>query len=219
MINRSNFFHLVLFVLALFFCSNIYSQEISKRDSVRIVRHNVSFGFGLVTENKQFMDDLFSKGTFGDLFYLSHYNFGDMITTGALNISYTLNFNKHLAIGCYAAYQMDSKSVYENSVKENIGYGHQIFSSITPRFYVFWLNKDVFRIYSAVGTSFGYYWTKYKFGETEFSERMFEWRPQLTLAGIQAGRRFYGFGEANVGGRLGYLNMGIGYRFGHTKKY
>jgi hypothetical protein len=197
----------------------MYAGSGSKNDSVRVSRHTISFGFGLVTENKQFMDDLFSKGTLGDLFYLTHYNYGDFVTTSALNFNYTLNLNKRFSIGCFSSFQLDSRSVFENSTGEKMGDARQIFSSLTPRLYVFWLNRDVFRIYSGCGTSVGYYWTKYRFGETRFSERKFEWKPQLTLAGAQVGRRFFGFGEANIGGRLGYLNLGIGYRFGKSKKY
>lgn len=209
----------LLFLVALFISLKLHAGNGSRNDSVRVSRHTVSFGFGLVTENKQFTNDLFSNGTLGDLFYLSHYNYGDFLTTGALNFNYTFNFNKHLSLGCASSFQLDSRSVFENATGQKKGDARQIFSSLTPRLYVFWLNKDVFRIYSGCGISGGYYWTKYRFGETEFSERKFEWKPQLTLAGVQAGRRFFGFGEANVGGRLGYLNLGIGYRFGKSKKY
>ncbi len=211
-------FKLLVFT-ALFPCLILHAGSRDKSDSVRVSKHTVSFGFGLVTENKQFMDDLFSKGTFGDLFYLSHYNYGDFVTTGALNLNYTLNLNKHFSIGCFSSFQLDSRSVFENSTGTKMGDARQIFSSLTPRIYFFWLNKNVFRIYSGCGTSLGYYWTKYRFGDTQFSERKFQWKPQLTLAGVQAGRRFFGFGEANIGGRLGYLNLGVGYRFGNSKKY
>ncbi len=206
------FFLLILFI-------HLETRAQTSTDSVRISRHTLSFGFGLVAENKKFMNDLFSQGTFGDLYYLSHFNYGDMITTGALNVNYTFNINKRLGLGCFGSFQSDSKKVFENSTGAEKGNARQIFSSLTPRFYVFWYNKDVFRIYSGCGISIGYFWTKYTFGDTKYSERKLEWKPQLTLAGFQAGRRFYGFGEANIGGRLGYLNMGIGYRFGDFRKY
>jgi len=209
----------LLFFMLLLSSLDLRAGNGGKRDSIRVSKQTISFGFGLVTENKQFMNDLFSNGTLGDLFYLSHYNYGDFVTTGALNFNYTLNLNKHLSVGCLSSFQLDSRSVFENSTGQKMGDARQIFSSLTPRLYVFWLNKDVFRIYSGGGVSAGYYWTKYRFGETRFSGRKFGWKPLLTLAGFQAGRRFYGFMEANVGGRLGYLNMGIGYRFGNSKKY
>jgi hypothetical protein len=209
----------LLFFIALLPCLKLYAGNGGKNDSVRVFKHTVSFGFGLVTENNQFLDDLFSKGTFGDLFYLSHFNYGDFVTTGALNLNYTLNLSKRFSIGCFSSFQLDSRSVFENSTGEKTGDARQIYSSLTPRIYFFWLNKDVFRIYSGCGTGVGYYWTKYRFGDTKFSGRKFEWKPQLTLVGVQAGRRFFGFGEANIGGRLGYLNLGVGYRFGNSKKY
>ena len=207
-----------ILVLCLFSSINLSAEDI-KKDSVRISRHSVSFGVGLVPENKQFMDDLFSKGTLGDLFYVLHYNFSDLTTTNALNLSYTFNINKRFSLGCFASFQKDSKNIYENSTSNKKGKAAQYYSCLTPRIYVFWLNKDVFRIYSAVSASFGYNWTEYSFGDTHYAGRDFERKPQLTLAGIRIGRKFYGFGEANLGGRLGYLNMGVGYRFGKSKKY
>lgn len=188
-----------------------------KSRDIRFSRHSLSFGFGLVPENKQFQSDLFTQGTFGDLFYLSHYTLGDMTTTGAINLNYSYNFSKHITIGSFVSYINYSRDINENKSNSKYGDAVERNADMTPRFTYFWHNKNIFRLYSGIGVSFGYKWIKYNFLETHYSSREFEWKPQLTLIGIQAGRRVYGFGEANLKGRLGYLNMGLGYRFGKVR--
>lgn len=210
--------HVFLFV-GLFSSLEVCARDNVRNDSVYDSRHTVSIGFGLVAENKQFMDDLFDNGTLGDVYYVYHYNFSDMVTTNAINLNYTFNINKRFSIGCYTSFQTDSKNIFENSTDKKMGSARQTFLSLTPKFYVFWLNQGLFRIYSAAGVSVGFNWRKYSFGGTDFSGKQFERKPQLTLVGVKVGKKVYGFGEANIGGRLGYLNIGVGYRFGRLKKH
>jgi hypothetical protein len=186
---------------------------------VKLSRHSLSFGFGLVSENKQFKDDLFSKGTFGDLYNLLHYNFGDLETTGALNLNYSYYLNNKISFGCFISYLNFSRNIYGNGENGKMGFIRERYSSLTPRITLLWYRKNVFQMYSAAGASIGQAWTKYALEGEKFSGKEFEVKPQLTLIGVHAGRRVYGFGEINIGGRLGYLNMGVGYRIARSQKH
>lgn len=190
------------------------AQDGDKLRNYHLTRHSFSFGVGLVSENKQLENDFFTEGTFGDLYNVLRYSYGDLVTTGSLNLGYTYYANRHVAFGLSASFQHDRRLIYRVGREQQIGDTKQVFAYLTPRIIFFWHTSYPFRFYSAAAVSAGRSWRSFSLQDGGFSKNEYRLFPQLTPLGVQAGKRIYGFGEINIGGRTGYLNLGIGYRIG-----
>lgn len=135
----------------------------------------------------------------------SNYYKGAEYFTGVLSLSYTYQLRRWCQLGGTVNFAAVTRPYYYNTTNKKAYDRNSYFASIMPTVRFTYLNREKVQLYSAVslGVAVGIY----------------EAVPcyDFTLFGCSFGKSLFGFAEIG-NGFGGWGRVGIGYRFGSTKK-
>jgi hypothetical protein len=217
-----------IFLFTLLLCAFTVALFAQKKEFFKEKKHELRLSYGSVNDDDYYdrfryyyQDYAYYNSYLGNINSpnLSTYA-GSTKTTGVINGSYFYNMSDvRFSFGAtlsYSGYNTEFKNRIDGKKAGDLN-GHNI--ALTPRIKYAWLSKENFRFYSGIGWSF--YWdisrynlnvndgaTKFKATDTNFDT---QW--MITPIGFSFGKDIFVFGEANIGGRVGNLVGGIGYRF------
>lgn len=177
-------------------------------------QHDIRLGIGSVSLFSMFMLDADFFGVV-DVDYVepsfryqmkeSNYYKGAEYFTGVLSLSYTYQLRRWCQLGGTVNFAAVTRPYYYNITNKKAYDRNSYFASIMPTVRFTYLNREKVQLYSAVslGVAVGIY----------------EAVPcyDFTLFGCSFGKSLFGFAEIG-NGFGGWGRVGIGYRFGSTKK-
>ena len=177
-------------------------------------QHDIRLGIGSVSLFSMFMLDADFFGTV-DVSYVepsfryqmkeSNYYKGAEYFTGVLSLSYAYQLRRWCQLGGTVNFAAVTRPYYYNITNKKAYDSNSYFASIMPTVRFTYLNREKVQLYSAVslGVAVGIY----------------EAVPcyDFTLFGCSFGKSLFGFAEIG-NGFGGWGRVGIGYRFGSTKK-
>lgn len=177
-------------------------------------QHDIRLGIGSVSLFSMFMLDADFFGMV-DVDYVepsfryqmkeSNYYKGAEYFTGVLSLSYTYQLRRWCQLGGTVNFAAVTRPYYYNITNKKAYDRNSYFASIMPTVRFTYLNREKVQLYSAVslGVAVGIY----------------EAVPcyDFTLFGCSFGKSLFGFAEIG-NGFGGWGRVGIGYRFGSTKK-
>lgn len=125
---------------------------------------------------------------------------GDKYTTGNISAEFDFIFKDWFTLSLGASFQNTSFNVYDPQLGK-IGRRNDAQFSLLPQARLFWLNSEYVRLYISMGL-----------GLSIISEGVYPIF-QIAPAGIEVGKKIYGFAEYGIGTHYigGYI--GVGYRF------
>lgn len=176
------------------------------------LRHeiSVSYGFGSTSQ----LGEGLGEGI-GLIFSETEYDDGSIL--GPISLEYYYHFNNpRLAVGGFLAYSKWDSNILNKKTQEKVGERKRSFWSVMPAVKWYWVNKNIFGLYSKGAVGVAYLSSSSK--TTEKAQDMFEddnsihFMYQLSLIGVEFGGKFRGFAEAGVG-EQGFLQAGIRYKF------
>ena len=177
-------------------------------------QHDIRLGIGSVSLFSMFMLDADFFGVV-DVDYVepsfryqmkeSNYYKGAEYFTGVLSLSYAYQLRRWCQLGGTVNFAAVTRPYYYNITNKKAYDSNSYFASIMPTVRFTYLNREKVQLYSAVslGVAVGIY----------------EAVPcyDFTLFGCSFGKSLFGFAEIG-NGFGGWGRVGIGYRFGSTKK-
>ena len=177
-------------------------------------QHDIRLGIGSVSLFSMFMLDAdffgvvdvdYSVPSFRYQMKESNYYKGAEYFTGVLSLSYTYQLRRWCQLGGTVNFAAVTRPYYYNITNKKAYDRNSYFASIMPTVRFTYLNREKVQLYSAVslGVAVGIY----------------EAVPcyDFTLFGCSFGKSLFGFAEIG-NGFGGWGRVGIGYRFGSTKK-
>ncbi len=142
------------------------------------------------------------------------------ITTGVLGLSYFYHLpNNRFSVGATLSYNSFNQDYRKTTTDQQTGNLKEYNLAFTPSIRYAWVANPLLQLYSGIGSCFYLNVTKNKSydekGEISYnhSNTDFKHEMQLTLIGCSVGKKLFGFGEINIGGRAGIVVGGIGYHF------
>lgn len=136
---------------------------------------------------------------------------GPAYMTGLISAEIDINFKRWFALTVGLGFNGIFQNVYDPMTGRRAGQNSGISVSILPEARFNWLNRDMVRMYSAIGLGLTLgSMTERDFGYTDL---MLYPVVQVTPVGISVGRRVYGFAEAGIGTQFLGGMAGVGVRF------
>lgn len=143
-------------------------------------------------------------------------------TSGTLHISYVYRVAKWCALGGTVSYAGFFNKTRDRITDEVIGRHSQHYITVMPTVRFSWFNRPCVTMYSGLALGLGIvnqrgfsgYPGTYSMNYSSITTLTFA--GQLTLFGVQAGRKWYGFAEIGVGYRS-ILTAGFGYHFNRIR--
>ena len=111
--------------------------------------------------------------------------------------------------GVYYGYYQTPVSIPQDGADGLLRTEHSHYMQVMARVRFNWLNREYFRMYSAVGLGFGLHHSN----DCGYVNREMFPLLQLTYFGISVGKKVYGFAECGVGMQYTGIMAGLGYRF------
>lgn len=218
----------LLMLLCTWFTFNLNAQ---KADYYKENKHEVRLSLGTTPSDRYAVDGYYYNSGFynypnltpSQVSYLRQpMNYGARKSSGAIALTYFYHapwINGRFTFGGSLAYNKLWRDNKHSITGFKMGEQRESTIAITPMIRYAWIAKPIFQVYSGIGASI--YREEYKYKEQltpEMEQRKtsydgWEASFMLTLAGVSVGKRVFGFGEFNIGGRMGEFVGGVGYRF------
>lgn len=177
-------------------------------------QHDIRVGIGSVSLFSMLMldadffgtvDEVYSESSFRQQIKSADYYKGAQYFTGVLSLSYAYQLRHWCQLGGTVNFAAVTRPYYDNITNKKAYDRNSYFASIMPTVRFTYLNREKVQLYSTVslGVAVGVYETVPCY--------------DFTLFGCSFGKSLFGFAE--IGNGLGgWGRVGIGYRFGSTKK-
>ena len=134
---------------------------------------------------------------------------GPQYVTGVFSAEFDMNFRKWFTVTVGVGFSGRYRNYYDSLTEEKAGRENEISVTFLPELRFNWLNREYFRMYSAVGLGFGLHHSN----DCGYVNREMFPLLQLTYFGISVGKKVYGFAECGVGMQYTGIMAGLGYRF------
>lgn len=198
----------ILFLL----CSGLLFAQDGAKYNWKNNRQDIRLGWGV---GMPFLSNVY--GNYHDSYhhyetifdrYDSHLIYdGNRHNIGAINVDYSYRFSKRFALGVSLTFSAETQKtcdIFSDAVLDKRNNYH---IGITPTIYLYWVNLNMVRVYSAASMGVGYMMSR---GNQKYNETVFN--GQLTYGGVEVGRKLYGYSELSVG-TMGLVKVGMGYKF------
>ena len=145
-----------------------------------------------------------------DRYNSGKHHLGNKICTESITLSYAREMKRWLTLSINSSYYGVFQDERENSSDKitNKYRKHRI--SVYPMVRFTYLNRPMIRLYSSVGLGLGLTTEGWSNDSSYDNETHLD--GQLTFFGISVGKKLFVSSEIGLGA-MGYLNMGVGYRF------
>lgn len=131
--------------------------------------------------------------------------------TGIISAEFDLNFRRWFTLTIGAGFSGAWQPLYDAVTGKKTGRNSGFTVSLLPEARFNWLNRDLVRMYSAIGLGL----TFSAYDERDYNNMELTLYPafQFTPVGISAGRKVYGFAEVGMGTQFFGGMVGMGFRF------
>ena len=129
----------------------------------------------------------------------------DTRSTGAFNLAADYTFNEWISVSLYASYAGFSQDLYKGTTGAKDGTAKGFALCAVPHLRFTYYGTEMLRVYGCLGVGYIYY--------SGFPKKDAAVAIQFNPAGIEFGRKFFGYAEAGFGTIYMGVNLGVGYRF------
>lgn len=143
-------------------------------------------------------------------------------TTGTLYFSYVYRVAKWCSVGATVSYVGFFSKTRDRITNDVLGHSSEHYITVMPTVRFSWFNRPCVTMYSGLAGGLGIVSQESRYGRPDRDSLFYSshtwptWAAQVTLFGIQAGRKWYGFAEIGAGSRS-TLTAGFGYHFNRGK--
>ena len=140
------------------------------------------------------------------------YKKGAFVVTGATAVHYMYNKYKWLSYGASISYYGAYEKTFDRFTDKLVGRDYNQCLNVMALLRFTYLNREYVRLYGKVGLGIGVNWETDEFEDLDLSRTNLFLPINLTLFGIQVGKKIYGFGEYGISAN-GMFLAGIGCKF------